>query len=99
MEATAHIKAVLQNPTGLWEDNIPFEYPSPQVLPQAMMQIAGGITKTGGLARLSAETLEFIPIHRVVNLTIEISTVKVASSLDMAAAVGQAAATKKIITG
>ena len=89
LQGKLKVVARLINPTGVWEDEIPAEFPDATYARAATHQLLATIRASGGLLREISETeTQFIPLLRVkdINIKVEISTVGLATNLDMAKA-------------
>lgn len=95
-QVTAKVTAILQNPDGVWEEEIPVELPSPELATAAMLRITGGFAAQGGLVRISSDGLNFIPMNRVRSMDIKISTLELAAPGDIGAAAARARAIQKV---
>jgi hypothetical protein len=92
MKVKLKVCAVLQNPTGVWEEEIPTEMPDPSYFKTAVIQTIVNIQRGGGLYReIDETTTQFIPMCRVVDVNISLSTVGLADNLDMAQALAESA--------
>lgn len=83
MIAKAKVTAILINPDGVWEEEIPVVYEDPRALGQAGQQIIHAIVRGWSLVHTISETeTEFISLMRVKSLNVKISKVLVATVAD-----------------
>lgn len=91
MNITLKVSAVLTNPPGIWEDEMPCELPDLTYVRTAITKIIHGILGGGGLFREISETeTEFIPLLRVQNINVKANVVAVADNFDLAQATTRA---------
>ena len=89
MQQTVKITALLQNPSGVWEDQSTVELPDGMPPHLAGMAVLKQLQNAGGLCRATAGKLTYIPWHRVVTVDVEFSGVVIADALEAAAATRQ----------
>lgn len=84
------ITAILQNPDGVWEKEIPLNFDDPRAVPQAYKQLLMAEVRDGGLWReiineASENEHEFIPAVRIrnINIHVEASTIALADANDL----------------
>lgn len=89
MKVSLHIVARLVNPVGVWEDDVGCEIPDPSYKKVAITRALATINANGGLYRqISDDEVQFIPLLRVEDVNIKLSTVALADNLDLARATG-----------
>lgn len=70
MQGLLKLHAVLTNPEGVWDEELPTNCP-PGKEKSAIFQMLGLINNTGGLALINSDTdIEFIPMTRVKSLRV-----------------------------
>jgi hypothetical protein len=90
MKVKIKITARLINPPGVWEDEVGAEIPDPSYQQTAVNRAIHTILAGGGLYRVLDEgaTTQFIPMLRVEDINVTLSTVALADNLDLAKATG-----------
>lgn len=94
-KGTIKVTAVLHNPDGVWEQEIPVEYPA-GAEKQILMQVLGGVRTVGLLTTIGPEEVELIPETRVKHYNFKLNTVVLGNEADVASAATSAAATNAI---
>jgi hypothetical protein len=70
IQGTIKVKAVLTNPPGLFEEDVPLDLPAREAIPAALAQYAGTL-QFGLLRFVDATEIEVIPIQRVANVSLK----------------------------
>jgi hypothetical protein len=92
------VTAVLMNPDGVWDDSADVNVPDNAPPGLAAMQVLAKLLGQGGLISMpTADTVEFIPMARVKDITIKAGGLSIATGMgDIRQAAAAAASVQRI---
>lgn len=98
MQGVIKVTAFLKEPEGVWEDEIPVQFP-PGKAKAAALQVVMGIMAVGLIRTLGEDEFEIIPMLRVKSITAKTSTILGADGVDLSQAVEQFNQTSRLVKG